>query len=119
MHLTHLDLCHRVDNGIQARWRWFNLTIENVRPFGSGVYTCVAQNEGGMAKGKVTVLYNETVATNRNMNRFIYGVLVLLGQTVDVIMNISLKNPFYISHSEFGLDTSRSFQEHLYQNLYK
>ena len=105
-----MDLCHRVVNGIHARWRWFNLTIENVRPSGSGGYTCVAQNEGGMAEGNVTVVYNETVATNRNVNRFIYGVLVSLGHTADVLMNISLKNPFYISHSEFSLDTSRSFQ---------
>ena len=41
--------------------RWFNLTIENVRPSGSGGYTCVAQNEGGMAEGNVTVVYSETV----------------------------------------------------------
>ena len=44
-----------------ARRRWFNLTIENVRPSGSGGYTCVAQNEGGMAEGNVTVVYSETV----------------------------------------------------------
>ena len=44
-----------------SRRRWFNLTIENVRPSGSGGYTCVAQNEGGMAKGNVTVVYSETV----------------------------------------------------------
>lgn len=47
--------------------RWFNLTIENVRPSGSGGYTCVAQNEGGVAEGNVTVVYSETVATYRYM----------------------------------------------------
>lgn len=46
-----------------GRRRWFNLTIENVHPSGSGGYTCVAQNEGGVAEGNVTVVYSETVAT--------------------------------------------------------
>lgn len=48
-----------------GRLRWFNLTIENVRPSGSGGYTCVAQNEGGVAEGNVTVVYSETVANYR------------------------------------------------------
>lgn len=43
--------------------KWFNLTIDNVNPSGSGGYTCVAQNEGGVAEGNVTVVYSESVAT--------------------------------------------------------
>ena len=46
--------------------RWFNLTIENVRPSGSGGYTCVAQNRGGVAEGNVTVVYSETVEHYRD-----------------------------------------------------
>ena len=110
-------MCHRVNNGDRARRRWFNLTIENVRPSGSGGYTCVAQNEGGMAEGNVTVVYSETVATYRNVNRFTYGVFVSLGHTVDVLLDVSAQDPYYKCHSEFRPDTSRNFQEHLYQNL--
>ena len=46
--------------------RWFNLTIENVRPSGSGGYTCVAQNGGGVAEGNVTVVYSETAEHYRD-----------------------------------------------------
>ena len=53
-----------------GRRRWFNLTIENVRPSGSGGYTCVAQNEGGMAEGNVTVVYSETVEHYRCVQDF-------------------------------------------------
>ena len=60
--------------------RWFNLTIENVHPSGSGGYTCVAQNEGGMAEGNVTVVYSETVATYLDKtdvsNLVIFGAVV-------------------------------------------
>ena len=34
------------------RKKWFNLTIENVHPSGSGHYACVAKNGGGIAEGK-------------------------------------------------------------------
>ena len=47
-HTNKLDLTRR---------RWFNLTIENVHPSSSGAYACVAQNEGGVAEGNVTVVY--------------------------------------------------------------
>ena len=53
-----------------GRRRWFNLTIENVRPSGSGGYTCVAQNEGGMAEGNVTVVYSETVEHYRKVIQY-------------------------------------------------
>jgi len=40
---------------------WLNLTIENVDRTGSGAYSCVAENEGGMAEGNATIVITESI----------------------------------------------------------
>lgn len=71
-----------------SRKRWFNLTIDNVHPSGSGSYTCVAQNSGGKAVGNVTVVYSETVATYLENSKI--SALLVVGTASGVLVFLCL-----------------------------
>ena len=62
---------------------WFNLTIKDMHPAGSGIYTCVAQNPGGISEGNVTVVYSESVATY--MERTDMSALLVIGFVIGIL----------------------------------
>ena len=79
----------------QPRRKWFNLTIENVHPSGSGHYTCVARNfgGGGIAEGNVTVVYSESVATyldKSEMSTLLLAIGVGAGFAVFVVLGFAI-----------------------------
>ena len=82
-----LSLPHQNQVLRRQRKQWFNLTIENIHPSGSGAYTCVAQNEGGMSEANATILYSETVATYLDSTDMI-STLVVFGSCAGVVVLI-------------------------------
>jgi hypothetical protein len=74
------------------RLQWFNLTIENVQPSGSGGYVCVAQNEGGTAEAKVMLVYSESVATYLQNSHVSTLIMVggLVGSLVFVVIVVGV-----------------------------
>ena len=100
-----------------ARKIWFNLTILNVQMSGSGGYTCVAKNEGGVSEANVTLVYSESVATyldNRDISMLLVtglvaGVLVFLAISSAIVCWVmQRKQQYRLQHQTLRLASTTS-----------